>query len=371
MQRYHGVSRRGFLGMALGGVAATALPAPVFGATAKRQLGVALVGLGGYSAGRLAPALQLTRHCRLAGVVSGTPAKVEDWQKRYRIADRNVYDYDNFARIADNADIDVVYVVLPNHLHARYTIAAAEAGKHVWCEKPMAMNAAEARRMIDACRANKVQLAIGYRMQHEPNTRRIIGFAGSRPYGALRSIRAEAGFNAFGKDDVGRNWRLDPARGGGAMYDMGVYSLNGARYTAGREPLAVSARHEVRRPEIFQHVDETTRFTLEFPEGVVAHCATSFGQNFNLLRADCERGWYELSPFQSYDGIRGRTSDGQVLDATVRHQQALQMDEDALAIIEGRPPRVPGEEGLADIRVVDAIFASARDGGKRIELPAA
>lgn len=360
-------SRRGFLhGALLAGAAAT-WPGGAFAAAPRRPLGVALVGLGGYSAGRLAPGLQLTRHCRLAGVVSGTPAKIEDWQRRYRIADRNCYGYDDFARIADNRDIDVVYVVLPNHLHAKYSIAAAEAGKHVWCEKPMAMNAAEAQRMIDAARANKVQLAIGYRMQHEPNTRRIIGFADSRPYGAIRRVRAEAGYRGYDGSDKG-NWRLDPARGGGAMYDMGVYSLNGARYAVGREPLAVSAKQEIARPELFRGVDETMRFTLEFPEDVVAQCATSFGEDMNLLRVDCGRGWYELSPFQSYAGIRGRTSDGKALDAVVRHQQALQMDEDALAIIEGRPPRVPGEEGLADMRVVDAIFASARGGGRRIAL---
>lgn len=359
------VSRRGFLQGTLLAGAGLALPASA--AAPRRPLGVALVGLGSYSAGQLAPGLQLTRYCRLAGVVSGTPAKIEDWQRRYRIADRNCYGYDEFARIADNPDIDVVYVVLPNHLHAQYSVAAAAAGKHVWCEKPMAMDAAEAQRMIEAARAHKVQLSIGYRMQHEPNTRRIIGFAASRPYGAIRRVRAEAGFHAF-DDAAPDNWRLDPARGGGAMYDMGVYSLNGARYAVGREPLAVSARHEVARPQVFRGVDETTHFTLEFPDGVVAQCATSFGENMNLLRVDCERGGYELSPFQSYTGIRGRTSDGKLLAAKVRHQQALQMDEDALAILRGRPPRVPGEEGLADMRVVDAIFASARDGGRRLLL---
>jgi len=359
-------SRRQVLKGALGAIATAALPLRARAAAGK-PLGVALVGLGGYSEGRLAPALQLTRHCRLAGIVTGTPAKAADWQRRFKIPDRSVYNYDNFASIADNPDIDVVYVVLPNSLHAKYTIAAANAGKHVWCEKPMAMNAGEAQSMIDACARNKVKLAIGYRMQHEPNTRRIISWVDEKPYGAIRRVRAEAGFNGF-DDAPADNWRLDPARGGGAMYDMGVYALNGSRYATGLEPLAVSARHEVRRPEIFDRVDETTRFTLEFPGGVVADCATSFGINMNQLHVEAERGWYELSPFQSYDGIRGRTSDGKVLDATVRHQQALQMDEDALAILQGTPLRAPGEEGLADMRVIDAIFASARNGGKKVTI---
>lgn len=335
-----------------------------------RPLGVALIGLGHYSRELLAPALQQTRHCRLAGIVTGTPAKAVEWQRRHRIPDANVYDYDNFARIADNPDIDVVYVVLPNHLHAPFTLAAAAAGKHVWCEKPMAMNAAEARTMIDACRHHRVQLTIGYRLQHEPNTRAWMALAKERPFGRLLRVQAEAGFDGF-RNEAGKPWRLDPARGGGAMYDMGVYALNASRYTTGMEPVAVTATQHTQRPELFQGVDETMRFRLEFPDGVAADCVTSFGSNLNLLRAECADGWYRLSPFQPYEGIAGEASDGRRFDAVLGPapaQQALQMDEDALAILQGRAPRVPGEEGLRDMQVLDATFASARAGGKRVEI---
>lgn len=359
-------SRRKLIkGLAMAGLAG-GLPS-AFAAPRKpgeRSLGVALVGLGYYSRELLAPGLQLTSHCHLAGIVTGTPQKALEWQRKYDIPDRNIYDYDGFDRIADNPDIDVVYIVLPNHLHKPFTLRAAAAGKHVWCEKPMAMNATEAQEMIEACQRNKVKLAIGYRMQHEPNTQKVIGFARDRPYGALRSLQCDAGFNAFDDAAGSDNWRLDPARGGGAMYDMGVYSLNAARYTSGEEPVAVTARQSVQRPNIFKGVDETMHFDLEFPSGLLSRCSTSFGKNMNLLRAEAERGWYELSPFQSYDGIRGRTSDGLVLDARVPHQQALQMDDDARSIIEGSPLRVPGEEGLRDMRVVDAIFRSVAEGGR-------
>lgn len=365
MNRSH-VSRRNLIktiaGVGLAGVAAPLWSKPV----TKQRLGVALVGLGYYSREQLAPALQLTRHCHLAGIVTGSPDKAAEWQKRYRIADKNVYDYDGLKNIADNDDIDVVYIVTPNHLHKPLTLAAAAAGKHVWCEKPMAMNAAEAQAMIDACRQHRVQLTIGYRMQHEPNTRRIIGFAREKPYGNLQGIRAEAGFKGF-NDGWSDAWRLDPARGGGAMYDMGVYALNAARYTSGEEPVAVTATQEIHRPDIFRGVDEAMRFRLEFPSGVTAECATSLGANMNLLHADCERGWYELSPFQSYDGIRGRTSSSEILDVRVPNQQARQMDDDALSILNGTPPLVPGEEGLRDMRVIDAIFASVRS-GKRVQV---
>ena len=335
----------------------------------KDSVGVALVGLGGYATHQLAPGLQLAEHCHLAGIVTGSPHKIPAWQEKHGIPDRNVYSYDDFDRIADNPDIQAVYIVTPNDLHMPLTLRAANAGKHVWCEKPMAMDAAESQKMVDACRRNKVQLTIGYRLQHEPNTRRLMAMAREQPYGRILKIRADAGFNAY--DDVDpahKPWRLLPQHGGGAMYDMGVYSLNAARYTRGQEPVAVTARQEVRRPQLFDGVDETMRFTLEFADGGVAECATSFGEDMNTLRADCERGWYELSPFQTYDGLKGRTSDGQTFADAVPHQQAKQMNDDALAILRGTAPLVPGEEGVRDMRVVDAIYASARDGGRRIVL---
>jgi len=345
--------------------ASSSIPSP----RRKDSIGVALVGLGGYATNQLAPGLQRAEHCHLAGIVTGSPHKIPAWQQKYGIPDRNVYSYDDFERIADNPDIQAVYIATPNDLHKPLAVRAASAGKHVWCEKPMAMNAAEAQAMIDACRANKVQLAIGYRLQHEPNTRRLMAMARDRPYGRILKVRAEAGFDAY--DDVDpahKPWRLLPQHGGGAMYDMGVYSLNAARYTSGQEPVAVTARQSVRRPQLFQGIDETMHFTLEFPDGTVAECATSFGENMNTLRVDCEHGWYELSPFQTYDGLKGRTSDGQTFADAVPHQQARQMDDDALAILRGTAPLVPGEEGLRDMRVVDAVYASARGNGRRIVL---
>ncbi|WP_125075953.1 Gfo/Idh/MocA family oxidoreductase [Pseudoxanthomonas sp. SGT-18] len=377
-----GLTRRHLLAAMAGAGIGAALPAsaaprPVAGAArgthAGRRpdsIGVALVGLGYYATNLLAPGLQLTRNCHLAGIVTGSPDKIPEWQRKYGIPDRNVYSYDDFDRIAGNPDIQAVYIVTPNDLHKPLALRAAAAGKHVWCEKPMAMDAAEAQEMIDACRAAGVQLAIGYRLQHQPSTLRLRAMAREKPYGRILKVRADAGFHAYDDvDPANKPWRLLPQHGGGAMYDMGVYSLQGARYITGQEPVAVSARSGTTRPHLFEGVDETTHFTLEFGDGLVAECSTSFGRNMNLLRADCERGWYQLEPFQTYNGLAGRTSDGQLFDdGGVPHQQALQMDNDALAILEGRPPLVPGEEGLRDMRVVDAVYASAREGGRRIVL---
>lgn len=329
------------------------------GAAGKKQLGVALLGLGNYSETQLAPALRLTRHCGLRGIVTGTPSKVERWQEEYGIADRNVYDYQSLPRVADNDDIDVVYIVVPTALHAKYAILAAEAGKHVWCEKPMAMDVEECQRIIDACRANRVFLSIGYRMQHELNTQTVMQFAREKPYGAIRNLRAVAG----GRSDDNEGWRMLRSMGGGALYDMGVYSINAIRYASAEEPVRViRARQWADRPEVFREVDESTEFELALPSGAVAYGKASRFDNENRLRVEAERGWYQLKPMQSYEGVKGETSDGKRLDLKVDDQQARQMDNDAVAILEGRRPIAPGEEGQRDVRIVRAIIQSAETG---------
>ena len=170
----------------------------------KTRLGVALVGLGYYSTDLLAPAFQFTEHCYLAGIVTGSPEKAERWVKQHNIPEKNVYNYENFDTIANNPDIDVIYIVLPPSMHAEYVIRAAGTGKHVWCEKPMAMTVAECQQMITACEKNKVKLSIGYRMQHEPNTQTIIGFGKTKPYGAIQKVTASAGYRE-GRTD---HWKL-------------------------------------------------------------------------------------------------------------------------------------------------------------------
>ena len=357
-------SRRRFIRQSIGSMAAVGISHSAVGSLLlprkKQQLGVALVGLGYYSTDLLAPALQLTRHCVLRGIVTGTPAKARKWQEQYGIADKHIYNYDNFDSIANDPEIDVVYIVLPPSMHAEYSIRAAKAGKHVWCEKPMAMSVAECRSMIDACKSNKVKLSIGYRLHHEPNTQRIIQFSKSKPYGAIQRIEAYAGY----VDNRTNHWKQTKRLGGGCMYDMGVYPLNAARYISGEEPVAVTAQQSTTRPEIYTEVDETMHFTLEFPGGATADCEASFGKNMNRMRTTCAKGWYALEPFSAYSGVQGSTSDGVQLAAAITqvpYEQVRQMDDDAQAILQNKPVLVPGEEGLKDIRVVEAVYRSVRE----------
>ena len=352
-------SRRSFIRKSTIAVAGTGLAVNSFAVpnllTGKqKKMGIALVGLGNYSTNTLAPALQETKTAYLAGIVTGTPSKEEIWMKKYGIPRKNVYNYENYEEIAHNPDIDIIYVVLPNSMHKEYTIRAARAGKHVICEKPMALNAEECRDMIAACKENNVQLSIGYRMQFEPHTQEVMRLGQEKVFGDLRQISCGAGYREKRPD----HWKVKRAMGGGAMMDMGVYPLQAARYVTGEEPVKVNARSYVIRPNVFAEAEEVMLFDLEFPSGCIASLSTGFHTGFNYLKVFAEDGRFELDPFSSYRGIKGKTSKG-VLDFPVVNQQATQMDEVAECILSGKPMRVPGEEGLKDMIVVDKIYKCA------------
>src|SRR5687767_13037181 len=346
--------------LTIGGAALFFSPNSLIAATSrqKERLGVALVGLGYYSTDLLAPALQQTKHCYLAGIVTGTPSKAETWKQKYNIPDKNIYNYQNFDKIADNKDIDVVYVVLPPSMHKEYVIRAANAGKHAWCEKPMAMTAKECQQMIDACRKNKRSLAIGYRLQHEPNTQEYRRIVNNKLLGNVKQLTCGAGY----REGRTNHWKQIKELGGGVLYDMGVYSIQGARLGTGMEPVAVlSATTSTTRPEIYKNgLDETTTAKLEFPGGVKATIKTSFGENINYMNIVCEKGEIKMAPYSAYSGVKGSSPLGEINNSyNVPWQQAKQMDDDALSIINGKPMLVPGEEGLRDIRIVEAIYRSA------------
>lgn len=349
--------------IAIGGGAVLFSPHTLLAATGRKKdrLGVALVGLGYYSTDLLAPALQQTKNCYLAGIVTGTPSKPDTWKKQYNIADKNIYNYQNFDQIADNADIDVVYVVLPPAMHKDYVVRAANAGKHVWCEKPMAMTEAECQTMIDTCRKNKKTLAIGYRLHHEPNTQEYRRIVQQKLLGNVQKVSCGAGYT----ESRTNHWKQNKALGGGVLYDMGVYSIQGARLGTGMEPIAiVSAKTSTTRPEVYKNgLDETTVATLEFPGGVVADIKTSFAEGINYLNIVCQKGEIKIAPYQAYAGVKGSSPLGEINHSyDVPWQQAKQMDDDSLSIMQGKPMLVPGEEGLRDIRIVEAIYKSAGTG---------
>lgn len=366
------ISRRNFskkLGRGLGGAAIlSSFPyAGALGRAAqdKESLGIALVGLGSYSTNQLAPALQDTQYCHLAGVVTGTVSKEHKWAQQYKLPQDNIYNYENFDSIAENDAIDIVYVVLPNSLHAEFCIRAAKAGKHVICEKPMAISVAECDAIMDACGKAGVKLAVGYRLHSEPYTQEVKRIVREKTFGEVRYISADAGYISGGNPN---QWRLDiNLSGGGALMNMGVYSIQSLIYGTGKNPVSVQAQEFSTRPEYFKQTDETITAQFEFPGGTVGQMMTSHNANANRLYASCDTGWFELQPANNYGPLHGRTSEGE-LQFPHESQQKLQMDDFARHILHGTKNLAPGEMGKRDMIIVEAIYKSIAEGSSIVPL---
>ncbi len=364
------IDRRTFNSKLLKGTGGAALLSSVpLWSRAKGQpgesLGVALVGLGSYSTYQLGPALLETQYCHLAGIVTGTPEKEQQWAAKYNLPGSAIYNYQNFDDIADNQDIDIVYVVLPNSMHAEFSIRAAKAGKHVICEKPMAMNVRECDAIIDACNNANVKLGVGYRLHSEPYTQEVKKLVREKTFGEVRFVSADAGYYSGGNPG---QWRLDrKLSGGGALVNMGVYAIQSAIYGTGQNPTSVAAQEFSTRPDYFKKTDETITAQFEFPNGAVGNITTSHNMNINRLYASCEKGWFELEPANNYGPLSGRTSNGEI-SFPHKRQQALQMDDFAKHILKGTPNLVPGEMGKRDMIIVEAIYRSIQKGGKKIPL---
>jgi glucose-fructose oxidoreductase len=369
------VSRRRFIGQ-LSAAAAVALaarssraadaPAP------SKKLGVALLGLGSYSTNQLGPALRKTEHCRLAGVVTGDREKGKKWARDYGFPEKNIYGYDTMAQMAGNPDIDIVYVVTPNSIHAGNCIAAAKAGKHVICEKPMATSVADCDAVIAACRDAGVRLTVGYRLHYEPHTAEFCRLAKEGVYGPFMRISSDNGFAIDSEARPSTFWRLDSKlAGGGPLMDMGVYVIQAVCMAkAEAAPVAVTAKFgPVTMPKVFSEVEESIRWMMEFADGAVAKCYASYNDQLSSIRAEADKGWAELEyPAFYYDEPILKTSQGKPYFPKVNHQVA-QLDGMALELLAGRPSIAPGEMGRRDIVIAEAIYAAAKSGG-RVEVKA-
>jgi predicted dehydrogenase len=361
-------TRRQFLQTAGLSTLALSLPfsdsiAQALGYEESKVLRVAIMGLGSYGS-RVADAMKDCSRAKLVGVISGTPSKIEQWQQKYSIPTQNCYSYETVDQIKNNKDIDAVYVITPNALHKEHTLALAKAGKHVICEKPMAVNAQDGQKMIAACKAAGVQLLIGYRMHFEANTLDIVKKQRAGEFGKTLFFQGLSGF-VIGDPS---QWRLNKAlSGGGAMMDIGIYSINGARYMLGEDPIWVTAQETKTDPIKFKEgVDETITFQMGFPSGATASCLSTYSLNYlDKFFLSGSKGFAEMQPSTGYGPIKARTHSGPLEHTHVTHQ-TTQMDEMAAIILDGKQPLIPvnGEEGLKDMRIVDAIYQAVKTGKK-------
>lgn len=358
-------SRREFLrviSMATAGLAAgVKFPGAVqaLSRTDGRRLGIALLGLGRYSSGQLGPALLETKKCYLAGVVTGHPEKAAKWAATYNLKKQNLYNYDNMEQIADNPEIDIIYVVTPPGLHPEFVLRAAKIGKHVISEKPMATSVADCDRMIAACKAAKVKLGIGYRVHYDPYHNEMVRLSSPQELGPFTKMNGEFSF-VMGQHEFRVEKKLG---GGGAMMDLGIYIIHAACMATGSTPTSVTAHEEPKlRPEFFNEVEETISWTMDFPNGAKCEARTSFNRNVHQFRIEGKKGWvdFKKQPF-GYHGIVCETSRGP-LDLGSINQQAAQMDDFADCVLSGRETPVPGELGRRDMQIIAAIYESVRSG---------
>ena len=382
------VSRRTFTHNGIAAMlAAGAAPAFVSHARAdepNKKLGMAVVGLGGYATRSVGPEIAACQHVRLAGVVTGDAEKGRSWAKEHGFEQDAIYSYENFDTIASDDRIDFVHIALPNSMHAEFAIRAAQAGKHVMVEKPMAISSQQCEKMIAAAKQAGVLLGVNYRLHWEPHHVKATEQLSSGIIGDLTNgnyefswgyARALTGPN---KDNV-KKWLLDPKMaGGGALFDTGVYPIQAACYLTGREPVAVRGFPATRHPDLFpEGVEETMSYELLFDDGFQALCRASYSQSFHQCTTLGPKGLVEILPGQK-GSVFGQSGAGnpnpkrlfvnkEEIELKQTLQQAELLDAFAVAINQGNKTfRTPGEMGLRDIRIVERVYESAAKGGLKV-----
>ncbi len=350
--------------------AATEAPekAPAPSEPPAQRVGFAVVGLGHLAINQILPAIGTSKYCKLTALVSGDREKARKLAAQYGVPDSGLYDYTTYDKLADNPDVQVIYIVLPNSMHAEYVVRGAKARKHILCEKPMATSARDCERMIEACRQANVKLMIAYRQQYEPMNREIVKMRKAGKLGTLKSYIATNGQNQGDPNQWRQNLKL---AGGGCLPDVGVYCLNAARFLSGEEPVEVwGTVYQPKDDPRFREVEETCTFGMRFPSGLVAVSSCGYGSHRSqMLRLEGDKAWAELSPAFGYSGLKLRTSttaEGKNLtiepQVESKDQFALEMDHMAQCVQGNKQPHTPGEEGLQDQRITDAIYESARTG---------
>ncbi len=216
----------------------------------------------------LIPGIGASRTGVVHGLASRRDSTAQAWAQEFGIPEA----YGSYAELLADPEINAVYVPLPNELHKSWVIAAADAGKHILCEKPLALDAAEAQDMVFYCRSQRVLLMEAFMWRHQPRTLELRARVSAGAIGELRLIRSSFSFPIAPGD-----WRLDPARGGGALYDVGCYGVNTARFFAGAEPLSFWHSEARLGPT---GVDMSLVACLGFRGGILASIDCSFEQPF-------------------------------------------------------------------------------------------
>jgi predicted dehydrogenase len=333
--------------------------------TASKKLGYAVVGLGSFAERVVLPAFRHSRKARLVSLVSGDERKAKRLAAKFGASD--YYNYDDYALCLGHPQVEAVYIATHNAGHCPYTLRAATAGRHVLCEKPLANTVEECQQMIDACRANRVQLMVAYRKYFEPASRELKKLVTNGRLGRLKLIHS-AFTILLRRSGQPIHWHFNRhLAGGGALVDVGVYCVSTVRWLTGKEPVEAAAYQWTVDPGRFGDVEENIAFRLNFPDGLVLQATASFGlAQASFLRVHGEQGWAALDPAYAFDEERrlfgklgGRWFEKKY---KVMDEVALELDAFADCVRRQREPEPNGIQGLRDVAVMQAIYRSAREG---------
>lgn len=328
----------------------------------KGKIRYGVIGLGHIAQVAVLPAFANAENSELTALVSDDPTKLNELGQRYDVSTRT--NYDGYEALLESDAIDAVYLALPNHLHCDYAVRAARAGKHVLCEKPMAVTEEECERMLAAAEDSDVRLMVAYRLHFEAANLDAVQVVQGGELGDPRVFES-----VFTQNVVPGDVRLMSVRkGGGSVYDMGVYCINAARYLFRDEPYEVAAFSSgFRGGGRFADCDEMTTAVLRFPEGRLASFTTSFGADaVSRYRVVGTKGKLTMDPAYGYatnlsyevevgDRMRRRQFEK-------RDQFAPELIHFSDCVLRGERPEPDGNEGMADVRIVRAIYESAHSG---------
>ncbi len=354
------------LGLLVGGVVSPT-SAGTLSNKPKGKIGVAILGLGGFAKDSIAPEIASSKNVWFAGVITGDPeVKGKAWAKKYGFPEKNIYHYDQISQIRDNPDIDFVHVATPNGLHAKYTIEVANAGKHVLCEKPMAISSEECRMMIAACKKAGVLLGINYRLHWEPHHLKMMELTKNQTYGKLKSIVAD--FSWLRRD--AKSWLLDlKLAGGGAFIDTGIYLVQAGCYLTGEVPVRVTAVPGSTRDVYLPEIEETMSAVFEYPGGAVMSGRASYAYNNHLCSVSSENGTFSCEESVFAQSVYGKPAPkhlqlpkGELFQAENTLQLAVIHDAFAESISNRTSFKTSGEMGLRDILIAEAVYRSAASG---------
>lgn len=325
----------------------------------------AVVGLGGISQVAVLPAFAHSEHAELIAVVSGDQAKAEKIAGDFKA--QAAYSYKDYSDCLKNPEVEAVYIATPPGEHEKYAVAAAKAGKHVLCEKPLAANVQQARKMVEACRKNKVRFMTAYRKYFEPSTVTLKKMIIGGELGRLDVIHTMFGeLRPYG--DNSPAWLFSrKLSGGGPLMDLGVYCVNTCRWLAGEDPVAAEAKSWVRDRRRFKEVEEGIAFRLDFKSGMILQGTAAYSSVFSsFVHIHGEKGWAALSPafaFEEERRLSGKIAGKwfeQAFEAV--DEFAPELDTFAKCIREGCDPEPDGVQGMRDLIIIEAIYKAAKTG---------